>query len=91
MNLAESAYTMTMEEAMTEAHKQFAMAEIDPENAWLWERGGWHMLLWWTALNHDQPYCAKLAGPCPNSCEPMKVQCTDRLAGDCWRVKQPPT
>lgn len=36
------------------------------------------------------PYCAKLAGPCPDGCDGIKVACGgDRLHGDCWRVKQP--
>jgi predicted transcriptional regulator len=35
------------------------------------------------------PYCAKLAGPCPDGCASVKVARSDRPHGDCWRVKQP--
>ncbi len=37
------------------------------------------------------PYCAKLAGPCPDGCAGVAVQCgrPGELHGDCWRVKQP--
>ena len=38
-------------------------------------------------------YCAKLARSCPDKCQSVMVSCggTDRLHGDCWRVKQPPS
>jgi hypothetical protein len=34
-------------------------------------------------------YCAKLAGPCLDGCPAHQVACSDRLHGDCWRVKPP--
>lgn len=36
------------------------------------------------------PYCAKLAGPCPDGCPTVQLTgCGGGTAGDCWRVKQP--
>jgi hypothetical protein len=40
-------------------------------------------------LDAAPPYCAKLAGPCPDGCAAVDVACSDRQHGDCWRVKQP--
>jgi hypothetical protein len=37
----------------------------------------------------EAPYCAKLAGSCPDGCAGVKVACSERMHGDCWRVKQP--
>jgi hypothetical protein len=39
-----------------------------------------------------RPYCAKLAGPCPDNCPAVEVSgCgLTRMHGDCWRVKPPP-
>jgi hypothetical protein len=39
-----------------------------------------------------RPYCAKLAGPCPDNCPAVEVSgCgLTRMRGDCWRVKPPP-
>jgi hypothetical protein len=42
-----------------------------------------------TTLPNDAPYCAKLAGACPDGCTPVTVACSTRKHGDCWRVKQP--
>lgn len=37
-----------------------------------------------------KPYCAKLAGPCPDGCATVQLTgCGGGTAGDCWRVKQP--
>jgi hypothetical protein len=94
LNLIESADSMLAEEALTEAERQFAAAEItDGFMAWGFERGGWHMLLLWAQLTYVAPYCAKLVGPCPDGCAGVKVACgrPGELHGDCWRVKQPST
>lgn len=38
------------------------------------------------------PYCAKLIGPCPDGCPGVQLTgCGGGTAGDCWRVKQPPS
>jgi hypothetical protein len=90
-NLIESADSMLAEEALTEAERQFAAAEItDGFMAWGFERGGWHMLLLWAQLTYVAPYCAKLIGPCPDGCATVQLTgCGGGTAGDCWRVKQP--
>jgi hypothetical protein len=95
MNLTESAYLLTPEECMREAGRQFAMAEVVGRHNWqgaLYERGGWFLLLRWAEITYVAPYCAKLAGPCPDGCAGVAVLCgrPGELHGDCWRVKQPP-
>jgi hypothetical protein len=94
INLIESApsvFTLA-EDALAEAERQFAAAEItDGAVAWMFERGGWHMLFLWAQANHRSPYCAKLAGSCPDDCATVQlIGCGDGTAGDCWRVKPPP-
>jgi hypothetical protein len=92
VNLIESADSMLADEALTEAQRQFAAAEItDGALSWAFERGGWHMLMLWAELTYIAPYCAKLAGPCPDGCAGHPVLCgkPGELHGDCWRVKQP--
>jgi hypothetical protein len=42
------------------------------------------------AARAQGPYCAKLAGPCPDGCPTVQLTgCGGGTAGDCWRVKQP--
>lgn len=94
MHLTDDAYLFTPEECLREAGRQFAMADVVGPRHYmtaLWQRGGWFVLLRWAELTYVAPYCAKLAGPCPDDCEGVKVECSDRLHGDCWRVKQPST
>jgi hypothetical protein len=96
VNLAEDAYDMPTGMLLHEAGRQFAMAEIvrDDWQQTLYERGGWFLLLVWAerVAPSQAPYCAKLAGPCPDGCPTVKLTgCGGGTAGDCWRVKQPPT
>lgn len=52
MNFTDSAYTMSGEEMLLAAERQFAMAEaVDSFAVWLYERGGWFLLLRWAEVS----------------------------------------